>query len=775
MPSLPSSVLRAMEGIAESSGRTVAIAGPPMSGKTALLDEVRSLLNARGARVIELRGSYRARSIPYGGLDGLRNGDRDTGRLAGPGEGGADEDEDLTNAPLPTVPYLTERLPGSRRGRGERGRTTYLGQPVRARSANEGNPDAFWEEILPEMRGPDGHPVAILIDDGALFDSESRDFMVALSKRARLRPLLILVALDNSVPGFIAWEEAFLGRGDVDWVRIEESRPDPREAHRLKAIFDDLPSVTQRVAGYVSLLGGSVGEVVLSRVARLTFPQLSEAILPGAGVGLLKVAEGKVTIPHPAWISLTADLLPDRQRRELHLDIANALSALSPEPILSRRIEVARHFLAWFPGPMALRHLLEAAEISLQLLAFDAAEELLAEAIGCLPALPPVERDAIEPELRLLHARALFSAGRVVEGESEVREGIDGALRAKIPSETLTEWIEPLILTLRVVGPRPSLATTLLELIERCHDAELVEVEVLFEALVAEFHYERNWSEKARLESHRAALLARKLPEGHLQALALLAVGLSRIEGTPEEQTLAGRFLGAARLLLGRARRWELDALAADLEAHLMQARGETARARELRERSIPALQRARLPSLELYQQLGVAEILLDHGTSRTIDQALERAHTIAETLHLLPPSPGLLRLWLLEGRQAALNDVRDVARDRWEAIVDAAGSTSIPRIRAEAIVRLALLEFPRRADRAEELVHRLKEPEVVGAIPPSWRGWIDRMESLAPESENGGGRLPPPAAPRKGGSSSQRREETRREPVRDRERPDHR
>ena len=355
-----------------------------------------------------------------------------------------------------------------------------------------------------------------------------------------------------------------------------------------------------------------------------------------------------------------------------------------------------------------------------------------------------------------------------------MREGLDGGLRARVPAETLTEWVEPLLLTMRVVGPRPSLATTLIELIERCHDAEMVEVEVLFEALVAEFHTERGWPEKARLESHRAALLARKLPEGHLQALALLAVGLSRIEGSPEEQELAGRFLRAARLLLGRARRWELEALAEDLQARLLQARGQNQRARDVRERSLPALQRTRLTALELYQQLGIAEILLDRGPSKGVDQALERAHTIAETLHLLPPSPALLRLWLLEGRQAALNDLRDWARDRWGAIADEPGPTSIPRIRAEAVVRLALLEYPRRPDQAEALVALLKEPELAEALPPEWSSWLGGLERLAPESENGGSSLPPPGSAARA-PSRERREHPGREPVHDRQHPDHR
>ena len=752
MPVTPSPILRAVQGLAEYSGRTIAIAGPPASGKSAALEELKGLLKAQGARIVELQGSYRGRSVPYGGLTGLRP-DSVPASLA-PTEnpdaspnGGTSEEETLPLGTVPVIPYYSERLPRSRRSRGERPRSSFLGQPVRGRSANEGNPGAYWRELLPEFRGENHHPVAILIEDGALFDAESRDFIVSLSLRARLRPLLIAVTLDTTVPGFVPWEQAFLGRGDIDWVRLSTSAPDPREAHRLKAIWDDLPSVTQRVAGYVALLGGSTGEVVLSRVARLNFPQLAEALLPATGVGLIKVQEGKVTIPHLAWIPLTADQLPEVQRKEMHLDIANALSALSHEPNFARRVEVARHYLAWYPGPMALRHLLEAAELGLEFSAFDTAEELLAESISCLGTLPPAERDPLEPELRLLHAEALFAAGRPTEAEAEFREGVDRALQTGLPGPTLAEWVEPLILAMRVVGPRPSLSTTLMELAERCHDADVVEVEVLFEAMIAEFHYERNQRDKAREESHRAARLARMLPDGHLQAVALLAVGMSRVEGTAEEQELAGKFLRAARTLLGRARRWELDYLAEDVEARLLEARGDSARSRELRERSLPGVQRAKLPAIELYHQLGIVQILLDRGTPKGVDAALARARTIADTLHLIPPSPGLLRLWMLEGRYQALNDAVGEARDRWEAIAEEPPGDSIPRLRAEAVVRLALLAFAqRRSDDAGEFMRQLENPELHEALPVGADKWLGDLERRAPQSDHGGSVLPPMA-----------------------------
>ncbi|HLM90813.1 MAG TPA: ATP-binding protein [Thermoplasmata archaeon] len=762
MPSLPSPFLRALEGLAENSGRTVVVTGPPLSGKSELMEEFRSLLANRNARVVQLRGSYRSRSIPFGALDGLRSPEA----ADAPHEESATDNDSPLGVPAPPlapIPYLPEQTPRSRRSRGERPRSSFLGQPVRGRSANEGDPEGFWHELLDGFRGPTPQPFVIFIDDAALFDADSREFIVTLSRRARYRPFLIVMALDSTNPGYIAWEEAFLGRGDVDWVRILEPLRDPREAHRLKAVFDDLPVLSQRIAGYVALLGGGVGEVVLSRVTRLSFTQLADALLPASGVGLIKVTDGKVTIPHLPWVPLTADLIPEAQRKEMHLEIANALAALSPEPNLARRIEVARHYLAWFRGPMALRNLLEAAEFSLQLLAFDSAEELLSEALGCTGAVPAGERLAVEAELRLLHARSLFSAGRLTEAEGELRDGLSGALQAHVPHDLIAEWFEPLVLILRGVGPRPALITALSELAERAHDDRAVEIEVLIEAVLAEFHSLRRNFEKARAESHRAALLARTLPEGHMQAIALVAVGLSRIDGTPEEQALAGRFLKASRIVLGKARRWELDYIAEDLEARLLESRGNTAEGRLIREKSLTALQRQKLLPVELGHRLAIVAGLLDEGMTKGVEESLARSRTIAETLHLLPPSPLLLRLWLVEGRQFAMEELSEPARERWLALIDETESTGLPGIRAEALLRLALLEYARkRPEDAEPLALRLEVPEVAAALPPAWKELLPDLARWAPASAHGGGKLPPtePLARRR---EPERRERARR------------
>lgn len=748
MPSLPSPVLRALEGLGENSGRTIVVTGPPLSGKSRLLDEVRTKLLERHARVIQLRGSFRTRSVPFGALDGLRESAEVGEELGLDSLAAPDADPIALAVPaLGSVPYLPDHVPSGRASRAGRARTSrFMGQPVRTRAANEGDPEGFWNQLLPEFLGEEAHPVAILIDDATLFDPDSREFILWLSQRARFRPLLVALALDTSNPGNVAWEESFIGRGDVEWVRFSEPLPDPREAHRLKAVWDGLPSVTQRVAGFLALLGGSVGEVVLSRVARLNFVQLGEALLPASGVGLVKVSEGKVTIPHLPWVALTSDLVPESSRKEMHLEIANALSALSPEPTLARRSEVARHYLAWSPGPLALRNLLEAAELSLQLLAFDSAEDLLREALLCVGAVAPTERQTLETELRLLHAQALFFSGRLSEAEGELRDAVAGALAARIPNETLGEWLEPLFLSVRAIGPRPTLIVLLNELAERAHDARAVEIEVLLTAMLSELHTERREFVLARQESHRAALAGQRLPEGHVQAIGLLAVSLARVEGTGQEQERVARFIRAARVILGRDRRYELDYVAEDLEARLVEVRGDLRQGRRIRERSLAALQRQKLLPIELSYRLTIIEGLLDEGTTKGVAESLDRARTIVETLHLLPPSPLLLRFWIIEGRFLALEDNFEAARDRWLAVADEPAAASLPRPRAEALLRLALLEYARkRPEGATTFTGRLTEPATLSALPGTWQDLVPDLGELAGNSKHGGTRFPPP------------------------------
>ncbi|MCI4316983.1 MAG: ATP-binding protein, partial [Thermoplasmata archaeon] len=541
MDTFPAPVLRALEGLSEGSGRTLVIAGPPLSGKSELLQAITAQLVDSGHRVIELKGEYRERDTSYAALAGL--GSFSPGPEAGPealapaavGDGSEAVPSEPAPSELPTsaLAYMTPDPGGGRRPRGERRRGMIMGQAyvTRPRAAESRDPQEFWSTMVADWRAHPNRGTAVLVEDAALVDPESREFLVLLSERARLRPFLIVLALDNGSPAFGAWEERLLGHGDVDWVKIPRAKPDPREAHRLKDAFERLPDRTQQVLGYTALMGGHVSEVSLSRVTRMNWRALADALLPATEAKLVKIDGTKVVIPHDAWIPLVPDLLPDDVRKEMHREIAEALAALNPEPSLVRRLELAEHYYQWYRGPNALRYLLETAELTERLSAFDTAEEVLEKALKCVPSLPVADRPEAEAELKLFHARVLVAGGRIHEGERALQEGVAIALAAQVPQDRLAEWVEAILPVLRAAGPRPSLVTHLMELADRCHDVGAISSEVLFQSVIAEYEVDRNRPEKARIEARRAVDLSRTVPRGPVQAMALLTVALTRVEG----------------------------------------------------------------------------------------------------------------------------------------------------------------------------------------------------------------------------------------------------
>ena len=737
-------VLRALEGLAERSGRTLVILGPPGSGKSALLARLRAGIEAAGGRAIALRGNYRDRAVPFGVLEAL---DRPTD--AGEEGDGSDEtradasEDDAAYAPMAPVAIAPEAITGSRRRDG-RVRTTFFGGPSRGRGPPTRDADDFWQQLLPEFQGEDAHAVGLLLDDAAFSDAESREFVVDLSRRARLRPLLVAIGLDSTSAASGVWEEALLGRSDVDWIRFPRLAPDPREVHRLRELMDRLPASAKRMVGYVTLLGGEATAVALARVAKISLRKLPEAIRPAVEVGLLKVRERTVFVPDRSMLTVLEGLLPEADRGRWHLDVADGLQALWSEPPPSRRIEIARHYFASAADAVAMARLFEAAEVSLGFLEFDEASRLLSDAIRCLGSIPPAERAAIEPEMHLMNARALFHSGCPTEAESSLREGVEGALQAGTSAAELASWLEPLLPALEVIGPRRQLMTLVVELAERLHEAGLIEPEVLLETLLPAYHAERNLLERSHADALRAAHNARRLRERHFQALGLFAMGIARVVGSEEELAQAERFLRAARYLLRDTRRWELDYLASEFECRVLEARGSVDQALAVRQQSVTALERARLPSVELLHELAIAQIYLDRGTPAVADGPLDRAMRLADNLHLFPPSPGLLKAWLLDGRRYALAGSVEAARDRWSALVDLPPTLSLPRLRAEALLRLALLERAAgRSDEVERLTAALDAPDVAAALPKPWQAWAKDLATQAPSSHHGGGTLP--------------------------------
>ncbi len=730
----PSPVRRALGSLADGSGRTLVVAGPPTSGKSELLEEIRTELRSAGVRVRDLRASYRDREVPFGVVapletpEGAEAGADGTVGAEAASEEDPEDPPSADDAPMAAFPFVAEAPPSPRRARGERHRGTIMGMAysVRGRGVREMEPMEYWRALVDGFREDPARRVAVLVEDGALADAESRQYLLALSDRARLRPFLLVLVLDVSEPGYGAWEEKLLGRGDVDWVRFPHSKADPREVARIRRTFDQLPGTTRRILGYTALMGGSVPEVNLSRIARLTFAELAESLVPAAEEHLVRAEGGRILIPHAEWTSAIPGFLEPESVRTMHREIAQALEALTPEPVFTRRLEMAEHFFAWDRGPTALRYLVEAAEFSEQLDAYDTVIDLVGKALDCLLSLPAAERPLTEAELRLFLARSLLAAGLPDEAERHLEEGLNVALTHQVRPEQLEDWLEPIVPAVLAVGPRPSLVTEVSELVDRLHDTSARIPEVLFQSVAAILEFERGRIDRARHEAYRAGQAARRIERGPVQALAMSVVGLTHSTGTDAEARLSARFLRTSSTMFAGARRFGLQQVAEGFRARLLAARGEFAKALEVHQRAVQVLRRLHLPALELPHQLGIADILLETKPDARASEALKRAREIAESLHLVPPAPTLVLLWLLEGRQFELAQVEEAARERYSALADRPEASVPPAIRRRAIDRLIRLNVATdRTEEARRYFGQLSARDLGVARKPPWSEWL--------------------------------------------------
>ncbi len=714
---------RLLQGLSCGSGRTLVIAGPPLSGKSELLEQIRAEVARVGGRVHNLRGEYRSRDTAFAAMETL---DHLAPEVAA-AEPSSEAEAEMPTGPFAYLPVDPESAPlGRRRGERPRGTTPLFGGPSRSRGAVRVDPEEFWHRMVEDTRGEGPLPVLVCVDEAVFVDAESREVLLYLSERARLRPVGLVLSLDSSVAAFASWEERLLGHGDVDWLRLTHAVDDPRDVRRVRELFEELPEGSRRILGLTALIGGEVREVTLSRVARLTFPQLADALLPAVEAQLVKVEDGKILFAHATYAHQVPEMIPVTERSEMHREIAEALAALNPEPSLDRRLELSHHYYEWYRGPNALRYLLETAELTERLHAYDTACEALGKARECVPSLPAADRWEAEAEIRLLEFRALAFAGRLDEAELALHEGIAAAIEGAIAPERLEDWMEASVPVLECLGPKPSMATQIVELAERCHGAGIRAAETLLQSVLALYDLDRGRPVKGKAEARRGAIIARETNPGPAQALAMLAVGRSLIEGTAEEQRLAERFLISADRVLGRTRRAGFQLEAEEALLRLREVRGEREVARRAREKAIQSALRLRNLPVELAHQLGLAALLLEQNADARAAGTLLRAREIVETLHLVPPSPFLLKLWLLEGRYHAETHAPREARDRWEAIAEQPPGATAPRLRAEARLRLAILEATTgRDDALEEHLRHLAEPELDAALRPEWREWL--------------------------------------------------
>ncbi|MGA7923472.1 MAG: ATP-binding protein [Thermoplasmata archaeon] len=718
-------ICRAIEGMHESSGRTLVIAGPADSGKSDLLRDVRAELDSQHISVRAIEGSYRERGRPFAALANLF--ENSPGSVVGlPGaEGNEAEGADLAS------PLLTEDTPRGRRTRGERHHLSIpaLGFISRPRPAEFVDPRALLESLTAPSADGLVPPTAILVEDGSFVDSESRDVLLYLSDRARLHPLLLVIVLDTSLPAFVGWEERLVGRGDVDWVRLAQSKADPRDAARFRERFDQLPETSRRLLGYVALVGGVMTDTYLSHAAKVNSRMLSSIVGPAVDAGLVKIEGHQFVLSRPVGPQTIPELIPPEVRSTMHREIADAIRAMNPEPEVRRRIELAEHFFEAHHGPEALRYLVEAAYVTERLNDFDTAEALVAKGLQCLDSTSSALRDSTEANLDLRRARLLLFCGRPREAESALESGISFAFRDDPRHDAVVEEVELLYPCLRMAGPRPSLLTLLGKVTEQCREAGAPELRVLFLSVLAELSSSAGGREEGRHDVEEARQVAQTLEGSFMPSLVELSGAAIDLDGGSSPGASSAAMLLDIARGLETTRRPGFLLRAHDLRGRLETNRSNFRAAAEIHERATQDAFRQHALVYELDHQLGLAEALseLERGEPR-VARATKRAGELVERLHLLPPAPSLLRLWLVDGRRRFQADDPEGARERWRAVADLPAHLAPPRLRAEALLRLIVVEGRLKSWSAlRRHLDRLGEPDIESGLKPKWRGWVQQ------------------------------------------------
>ncbi len=733
----PVAFRRAYAGLDALSGRTVVIAGPPLSGKSAHLVDLAAQLGRRGTVVLRAEGSYRERDVAYGALVGIW--EQYTQRLESvSGEKLSEEppggwDSLLGGAGLPAV--------GGRRRTRER---RWTGPPA-GRTAVNGFQSfaAVWATVTDRFRAGHRQPAALLVEGAGLLDPEGRALLLEASRQVRLRPFLLALELDSSLPSFSAWEEELLGRADVDWVRFPHARPDEAEILRAREALAALEPASRELVGFVALLGGTASEVSLARIARRRTSEVAGLLGPAVSEGLLRVTENRVGIAREGWGPIVEESLPEETRRTMHRAIADALVALNPEPSLERRFLIADQYFASEAGPIALRHLVEAGRLAERTYAFDRADEALGRAVRCVPTAPDPSQRELAAQLRIDRARLLAYMGLPTESEEQVREAIEEGLRLGLSPDRLEELFLPLIPVVFVLGPRPTFRQLLLETADRLAAAKAPTAEAIVHLLLAFQHVLAGDRSEARSSVAKADGLTQGPGGEMVRALALIVQALVELLRAGPESTGALEALERVRRLVRGTNQTELEILCQLVEGRLANLRAGREEGLRILDRGLHQAERTGLLWLELQVQLERVPLLLQGASGGEPGATLRRCRSLAETLHLLPPSPTLLRCWNFEARLARQQGRNDEARERWLDLVAHAGFSHLPRWRASGLVQLSQLEMGvGAADRAREYMEQLDKEELRAALP-------NRLARVRAELEASlGGAGPAPAAP---------------------------
>ncbi|MCO1594944.1 AAA family ATPase [Micromonospora sp. RHAY321] len=356
---------------------------------------------------------------------------------------------------------------------------------------------------------------------GGLTTSEVERLLGALARTTVDRDTVAALAERTGGNPFYVRESARLLASEGTLVAISDVPEGVRDVLRRR--LSRLPSAAVSVLRLCAAVGREADVRTLVDAAGGDEGTVLQALEAGLAAGLLtEPAPGRVRFVHGLVCDTIYTDLPQLRRTRLHARIAAATRRLAPDDYPALAHHYARAASA-DTAPLAVDYAVRAAELAERRYAYDAAIELLSNAVDAVETVAG-DRDALRVDLlgRLLRAQA--RAGAVAAAQRTRARAIDVAAasgRDDLLVAAFTAWTVPTPWLTHEYGVVDHKVVELLTRLLRADGLDPVDRCRLFDALATELDGE---SDPRGVAAGREALaISRRLDDPELRALGLAA------------------------------------------------------------------------------------------------------------------------------------------------------------------------------------------------------------------------------------------------------------